>query len=248
MNAIRDKIRAGYPGLYLLTHEETSRRSHAQGRDQHDAALACTHPSGPPRHRDQPARRGRARSARRARRRACPKKTVLLLRDFGGFLAKTESAARPQAPEDALLHAKTANKCLILLGGTLHLQADIETHLRGRFACLWREESAGRCSTGCGNRSVDRLVPKANAEPRRRSRRFGIALQRQRDPPRRHPEQPDEGRSRGRARPFAHRKPARLSPRPSIAEEKAARGEEERPARDHRVERAAQGSSAAGLF
>lgn len=54
-----------------------------------------------------------------------PEKSLLILRDFHAFLAESNPLLYRKL-KDALLHAKTANKTLILLGSELELPLEVE--------------------------------------------------------------------------------------------------------------------------
>ncbi|MEA3207887.1 MAG: hypothetical protein QOE70_944 [Chthoniobacter sp.] len=128
MNAIRDKVRAGYPGLFLLTHEEGRAEAmlagvaeelgyqlHAwsinAGRFDVRAGTVASDEQDPMAVLDAVP--------------GLPEKCLLILRDFHQFLAEPNPMLFRKL-KDALLHAKTANKTLILLGAELKLPAEVE--------------------------------------------------------------------------------------------------------------------------
>ncbi|MEA3207658.1 MAG: hypothetical protein QOE70_715 [Chthoniobacter sp.] len=123
---IRDKIRAGYPGLFIITHEE--------GRAE-AAIAAIAEEIGYEIH-------AWSISAGRLNVRsgtvtdedilavlnfipALPEKALLILRDFDELLAEPNPLIN-RLLKDGLLHAKSANKTIILLGTEFKLPPSIE--------------------------------------------------------------------------------------------------------------------------
>jgi SpoVK/Ycf46/Vps4 family AAA+-type ATPase len=128
MQTIRDKIRAGYPGLFLLTHEEGRAEamltrvaaelsyqlfgwSITVGRFDAKTGEAASDEADPMAVLDAVT--------------GLPEKSLLILRDFHAFFAEPNPLLFRKL-KDALLHAKTANKTLILLGSELKLPPEVE--------------------------------------------------------------------------------------------------------------------------
>ena len=126
MNSITNKIRAGYPGIYLTSFEEQRAEAMIKGiADQLDYQLhawSCT--SG-----RIDTRAGKAHGEQDPTEvlqaiHAMPEKTILLLRDFHLFI-KDANPLIYRMVKDALLHAKTANKTIIVLSPVLELPLEL---------------------------------------------------------------------------------------------------------------------------
>ncbi len=128
MKAIQDKIRAGYPGLYLVSHEEQrcewmlatvaasigyGLHAWSVGAGRHDTKTDTVYDEADPI------------SVLEAVP-SLPQRTILLLRDYHLFLTGDPNPLLLRKLKDALLHAKTANKTLVLLGATLRLPLELE--------------------------------------------------------------------------------------------------------------------------
>ena len=130
MNHIRDKIRAGYPGIYIISSEEQRVESMLKGiaEELSYGLQAWSLSSG-----RIDALAGRELGADDNEISvldgciAMPEKTILLLRDYHLFMsAETGGPLLLRKLKDALLHAKTVNKTIIIVAPLLKLPPEVE--------------------------------------------------------------------------------------------------------------------------
>lgn len=129
--SIRDKIRAAYPGLFLLTHEKARAEAVltrvADELSYHLFGLSIT------------VGRFDAKTGENARNEAdsmavldavvsLPEKSLLILRDFHAFFVEPNPCSSASA-RMRCSHAKTANRTLILLGSELNLPPEMEKRI-----------------------------------------------------------------------------------------------------------------------
>jgi AAA+ superfamily predicted ATPase len=126
MKSITDKIRAGYPGVYLTTFEEQRAESMLKGIA--DSLQYCLHAWSCTTGRVD-TRTGQEFGEQDptevlAAVHAMPEKSVLLLRDFH-LVLKDPNPVIYRMVKDALLHAKTANKTIVILSPVLELPVEL---------------------------------------------------------------------------------------------------------------------------
>lgn len=123
---IRDKIRAGYPGLFLLTHEEGRAESMLLNiANEIGHSLWCWSVNGG---RFNPANNEAVDDDALGVLDAVfnlPEQTMIILRDFQEILADPMAILHRKL-KDALLHAKATNKTIILVGPELKLPPTVE--------------------------------------------------------------------------------------------------------------------------
>ena len=126
---IRDKIRAGYPGIYIISSEEQRVEAMLKGIAEElqyalhawslsNGRIDALTGNGPVDENEITVLDGFM---------AMPEKSVLLLRDYHLFMsADTGGPMLLRKLKDALLHAKTANKTIIILAPLLKLPPEVE--------------------------------------------------------------------------------------------------------------------------
>lgn len=126
MKSISDKIRAGYPAVFVVSHEE--QRAEAMLKGIADKLKYSLHAWSITTGRVDTAT-GQAFDQQDPTEvlsavRALPEKTILLLRDFH-LIVKEPNPMIYRLLKDALLHAKTANKVIVILSPVLVLPEEL---------------------------------------------------------------------------------------------------------------------------
>lgn len=163
MQSITHKIRAGYPGIYLTSFEEQRAESMIRGvADQLEYALhawSCT--AGRIDVRTGAAFGEQDPTEVLAAIHGLPEKTILLLRDFHLVLAEPNPIIYRMV-KDACLHAKTAQKTIIILSPFFKLPEELSKHfVMEEFQLPQRDELQSLLTTFC--ESTGKPMPEADA-------------------------------------------------------------------------------------
>lgn len=163
MQTITHKIRAGYPGIYLTSFEEQRAESMIRGvADQLEYALhawSCT--AGRIDVRTGAAFGEQDPTEVLAAIHGLPEKTILLLRDFHLVLAEPNPIIYRMV-KDACLHAKTAQKTIIILSPIFKLPEELSKHfVMEEFQLPQRDELQSLLATFC--ESTGKPMPEGDA-------------------------------------------------------------------------------------